>query len=155
LEKTPANATHWSTRAMEHASGVSRSTVHRIWQAFGLQPHRTEAFKLSADPLFVEKVRDIVGLYLHPPDKALVLCVDEKAQIQALDRTRPLLPMRPGQVERRTHDYRRRAPRRSLRPWRSRRGTSLGNSTTGTGPASSGNSWTPSTPASRPAWTCI
>ncbi len=107
LEATPANATHWSTRAMENASGVSRSTVHRIWRAFGLQPHRLEAFKLSADPLFVEKVRDIAGLYLNPPDKALVLCVDEKAQIQALDRTRPLLPMRPGQVERRTHDYRR------------------------------------------------
>jgi transposase len=107
LETTPAHATHWSTRAMAQRSGVSRSTVHRIWRAFGLQPHRTETFKLSADPLFVEKVRDIVGLYLHPPDKALVLCMDEKAQIQALDRTRPLLPMRPGQVERRTHDYRR------------------------------------------------
>ena len=92
---------------MAQRSGVSRSTVHRIWRAFSLQPHRSETFKLSADPLFVEKVRDIVGLYLHPPDKALVLCVDEKAQIQALDRTRPLLPMRPGQVERRTHDYRR------------------------------------------------
>jgi transposase len=107
LETTPANATHWSTRTMARTSGLSRSTVHRIWRAFGLQPHRTEAFKLSADPLFVEKVRDIVGLYLNPPDKAFVLCVDEKAQIQALDRTRPLLPMRPGQVERRTHDYRR------------------------------------------------
>ncbi len=107
LEARPAHATHWSTRAMEQASGVSRSTVHRIWRAFGLHPHRTETFKLSADPLFVEKVRDIAGLYLNPPDKALVLCVDEKAQIQALDRTRPLLPMRPGQVERRTHDYRR------------------------------------------------
>ncbi|MCS6291097.1 MAG: IS630 family transposase [Nitrospira sp.] len=86
---------------------MSRSTVHRIWRAFGLQPHRTETFKLSADPLFVETVRDIVGLYLHPPDKALVLCVDEKAQMQALARTRPLLPMRPGQIERRPHDYRR------------------------------------------------
>jgi len=107
LETTPTHATHWSTRAMAQRSGVSRSTVHRIWRAFSLQPHRSETFKLSADPLFVEKVRDIVGLYLHPPDKALVLCVDEKAQIQALDRTRPLLPMRPGQVERRTHDYRR------------------------------------------------
>jgi transposase len=107
LETTPPQATHWSTRTMAQTSGLSRSTVHRIWRAFGLQPHRTETFKLSADPLFVEKVRDIVGLYLRPPDKALVLCVDEKAQIQALDRTRPLLPMRPGQVERRTHDYRR------------------------------------------------
>jgi transposase len=92
---------------MAQRSRVSRSTVQRIWRAFGLEPHRTETFKLSADPLFIEKVRDVVGLYLHPPDKALVLCVDEKAQIQALDRTRPLLPMRPGQVERRTHDYRR------------------------------------------------
>lgn len=107
LETTPSHATHWSTCTMETASGVSRSTVHRIWRAFGLQPHRTEACKLSADPLFVEKVRDIAGLYLQPPDKALVLCVDENAQIQALDRTRPLLPLRPGQVERRTHDYHR------------------------------------------------
>ena len=81
------------------------STIHRMWKAFNLQPHRTETFKLSADPLFVEKVRDIVGLYLSPPERALVLCVDEKSQIQALDRSQPLLPMRPGQVERRTHDY--------------------------------------------------
>ena len=107
LETRPADATHWSTRAMAQAGGVSRSTVHRIWRAFGLQPHRAETFKLSQDPLFIEKVRDIVGLYLNPPEKALVLCVDEKAQIQALDRTQPLLPMRPGQIERRTHDYRR------------------------------------------------
>lgn len=107
LETRPRQATHWSTRLMAQASGLSRSTVHRVWRAFGLQPHRTETFKLSTDPLFVEKVRDIVGLYLAPPDKALVLCVDEKAQIQALDRTQPLLPLRPGQVERRTHDYRR------------------------------------------------
>lgn len=105
LETTPEDATHWSTRAMEARSGLSRSTVHRIWRAFSLQPHRTETFKLSADPLFIEKVRDVVGLYLNPPDKAMVLCVDEKTQVQALDRTRPLLPMRPGQVERRTHDY--------------------------------------------------
>jgi transposase len=105
LESTPVDATHWSTRSMAKASGLSRSAVHRIWRAFALQPHRTETFKLSADPLFIEKVRDIVGLYLRPPDRALVLCVDEKSQIQALDRTQPLLPMRPGQVERRTHDY--------------------------------------------------
>jgi len=105
LESTPVDATHWSTRSMANASGLSRSAVHRIWRAFALQPHRTETFKLSADPLFIEKVRDIVGLYLHPPDRALVLCVDEKSQIQALDRTQPLLPMRPGHVERRTHDY--------------------------------------------------
>jgi transposase len=105
LETTPADATHWSTRSMAQASGLSRSAVHRIWRAFALQPHRTETFKLSTDPLFIEKVRDIVGLYLQPPDRALVLSVDEKSQIQALDRTQPLLPMRPGQVERRTHDY--------------------------------------------------
>lgn len=105
LESTPQGATHWSTRSMAQACGLSQSSVSRIWRAFALQPHRTETFKLSKDPLFIEKVRDIVGLYLNPPDKALVLCVDEKSQIQALDRTQPLLPMRPGQVERRTHDY--------------------------------------------------
>jgi transposase len=105
LETKPEDATHWSTRGMARASGVSVSTVHRIWRAFSLQPHRTEAFKLSTDPQFVEKVRDIVGLYLDPPENALVICVDEKSQIQALDRTQPLLPMRPGQIERRTHDY--------------------------------------------------
>lgn len=105
LETTPRDATHWSARSMAERSGVSHVTVHRIWHAFGLQPHRTETFKLSSDPLFIDKVRDIVGLYLDPPERALVLCVDEKSQIQALDRTRPLLPMRPGQVERRTHDY--------------------------------------------------
>lgn len=105
LETTPRDATHWSTRAMAKATGMSQSTVGRIWRAFGLQPHRSETFKLSTDPLFVEKVRDIVGLYLDPPAHALVLCVDEKTQVQALDRTQPLLPMRPGQVERRTHDY--------------------------------------------------
>jgi len=104
LEEKPTGATHWSTRDMAKASGVSASSVQRIWRAFSLQPHRTETFKLSTDPQFVEKVRDIVGLYLDPPDKALVICVDEKSQIQALDRTQPLLPMRPGQIERRTHD---------------------------------------------------
>ncbi len=107
LETMPRDATHWSTRAMAAKIGLSQSTVSRIWRAFALQPHRTATFKLSKDPLFIEKVRDIVGLYLAPPDKALVLCVDEKTQIQALDRTQPLLPMRPGQVERRAHDYRR------------------------------------------------
>ena len=105
LEATPQDATHWSTRSMAKRSGLSHNTVSRIWRAFALQPHRTETFKLSADPLFIEKVRDIVGLYLNPPARALVLCVDEKSQIQALDRTRPLLPLRPGQAERRTHDY--------------------------------------------------
>jgi transposase len=105
LETTPPDATHWSTRSMAKASGLSQSTVSRIWRAFSLQPHRAETFKLSTDPLFIEKVRDIVGLYLNPPERALVLCVDEKTQVQALDRTQPLLPMRPGQIERRTHDY--------------------------------------------------
>ena len=105
LESTPREATHWSTRAMAARCGLSQSAVSRIWRAFALQPHRTESFKLSKDPLFIEKVRDIVGLYLNPPERALVLCVDEKSQIQALDRAQPLLPMRPGQVERRSHDY--------------------------------------------------
>jgi transposase len=104
LESTPREATHWSTRSMAAGCGLSQSAVSRIWRAFALRPHRTETFKLSKDPLFIEKVRDIVGLYLSPPDKALVLSADEKAQIQALDRTQPLLPMRPGQVERRTQD---------------------------------------------------
>jgi transposase len=107
LETRPPGATHWSLRTMADAVGHAPSTIHRIWKAFGLQPHRSETFKLSSDPLFVEKVRDIVGLYLDPPDRAVVLCVDEKSQIQALDRTQPLLPMRPGQAERRTHDYKR------------------------------------------------
>jgi len=104
LESQPHGATHWSTRSMARQSGISTSSVGRIWRAFGLQPHRVETFKLSTDPLFVDKVRDIVGLYLNPPDRAMVLCVDEKSQIQALDRTQPLLPMRPGQIERRSHD---------------------------------------------------
>src|SRR5579863_1256044 len=107
LHEKPREATHWSSRMMAKASGLSQTAVMRIWHAFGLQPHRAETFKLSTDPLFIEKVRDIVGLYMNPPDRALVLCVDEKSQIQALDRTQPLLPMRPGQVERRTHDYQR------------------------------------------------
>jgi transposase len=107
LETTPVDATHWSTRSMAKATGMSQSAISRIWRAFGLQPHRVETFKLSTDPLFIEKVRDIVGLYMDPPERAVVLCVDEKSQIQALDRTQPLLPMRPGQAERRTHDYKR------------------------------------------------
>jgi transposase len=105
LETAPRDATHWSTRAMATRSGLSQSAISRIWRAFALQPHRVKTFKLSKDPLFIDKVRDIVGLYLQPPDKALVLCVDEKSQIQALDRTQPVLPMRPGQAERRTYDY--------------------------------------------------
>ena len=107
LESMPSHATHWSTRLLARRCGMSQTAISRIWRAFALQPHRSETFQLSRDPLFIEKVRDIVGLYLNPPDQALVLCVDEKAQIQALDRTQPLLPMRPGQIERRTHDYKR------------------------------------------------
>ena len=107
LEETPRGETHWSSRGMAKASGLGRTTVQQIWRAFGLQSHRSETFKLSTDPLLIEKVRDIVGLYMHPPTHAVVFCVDEKSQIQALDRTQPVLPMRPGQIERRTHDYRR------------------------------------------------
>ncbi len=107
LESTPDDATHWSTRDLAKRIGVSQSTVSRVWRAFNLQPHRVKTFRLSNDPLFVEKVRDIVGLYMNPPTHAVVLCVDEKSQIQALERSQPLLPMRPGQPERRTHDYRR------------------------------------------------
>jgi transposase len=107
LESTPRAQTHWSTRGLAQTTGLSRMTISRIWRAFGLQPHRTDTFKLSPDPWLIEKVRDIVGLYMNPPDHALVFCVDEKSQIQALDRTQPLLPLRPGQLERRTHDYKR------------------------------------------------
>lgn len=105
LESQPRNATHWSTRTMADEMGLSQTAVSRIWRAFGLQPHRQETFKLSTDPQFVAKTRDIVGLYLNPPTKAIVLCVDEKSQIQALDRTQPVLPLAPGVPERRTHDY--------------------------------------------------
>lgn len=105
LESTPKNATHWSTRSMAKEMGLSQSSVSRIWRAFGLQPHRSEAFKLSTDPYFVDKVHDVVGLYLDPPERALVFCVDEKSQIQALDRSQPVLPMMPGVPERATHDY--------------------------------------------------
>ena len=107
LESTPKDATHWSTRSMAKEVGLTQSAVLRIWQAFGLQPHRQESWKLSKDPLFVDKIRDVVGLYLNPPERAVVLCVDEKSQIQALDRTAPVLPMLPGTPQRATHDYRR------------------------------------------------
>ena len=107
LESVPPNATHWSSRGMAQACGLSVSSVQRIWRAFGLQPHRLETFKLSTDPDFVAKVRDVVGLYVAPPARAIVLCVDEKSQIQAHDRSQPMLPMRPGQPARRSHDYKR------------------------------------------------
>lgn len=105
LESKPKNATHWSTRSMAEATGLSQTAISRIWRAFGLKPHLQDKYKISKDPYFVEKVRDVVGLYLDPPTRALVLCVDEKSQVQALDRSQPLLPMRPGQAERCTHDY--------------------------------------------------
>ena len=105
LSTMPKDATHWSVRSMAKRTGVSHTTVHRIWSAFSLKPHRSETFKLSTDPLFVDKVQDIVGLYMAPPDRAVVLCVDEKSQIRALDRTQPVLPMAPGVAGRRTHDY--------------------------------------------------
>ena len=105
LEDKPADATHWSTRSMAKATGMSQTSISLIWRAFGLQPHRAESFKLSTDPLFIEKVRDIVGLYLDPPERAVVLCVDETSQIQALNRFQPILPMMPGTPERRSHDY--------------------------------------------------
>ncbi len=107
LESTPKDATHWSTRSMAREVGLTQNAVLRIWRAFGLQPHRAETFKLSKDPQFVDKVHDIVGLYLNPPERAVVLCVDEKSQIQALDRTAPILPLLPGVPERASHDYRR------------------------------------------------
>jgi transposase len=107
LEETPTNATHWSTREMARATGMSQTAVVRIWRAFGLKPHLDEAWKLSTDPQFIDKVRDVVGLYLNPPEAAVVLCVDEKSQIQALDRTAPVLPLLPGTAQRRSHDYRR------------------------------------------------
>lgn len=106
-ESQPTNATHWSTRAMAQRSEMNQTMVSRVWPAFGLQPHRAETFKLSTDPAFVDKVRDVVGLYLAPPHRVVVLCVDEKPQIQATTRTAPVLPLRPGQPEQRTHDYRR------------------------------------------------
>ena len=105
LETTPKDATHWSIRSMAAETGYSHTTIRRIWNAFGLQPHRSETFKLSTDPLFVDKVQDVVGLYMSPPNRAIVLCLDEKSQIQALDREQPVLPLAPGVAERRTHTY--------------------------------------------------
>lgn len=130
LEEKPKDATHWSTRSMARAMGMSQGSVSRIWRAFGLQPHRAETFKLSTDPLFVEKVRDIVGLYLDPPERAVVLCMDEKTQIGALARFQPILPMLPATPERRSHDSRSTAQGDSLvtRCWGSVASASAGTS---------------------------
>jgi transposase len=105
VEERPADATHWSTRSMAKAAGMSQTSISRIWRAFGLQPHREETFKVSTDPLFIEKLRDVVGVYLNPPQSAVVFCVDEKSQIQAIDRTQPAFPILPGTPARRSHDY--------------------------------------------------
>ncbi len=126
LESTPANATHWSTRSLAAQLGLSQSAVSRIWRAFGLQPHKSEAFKLSRDPFFIDKVRDVVGLYLNPPERALVLCVDEKPQIQATEGTAPVLPMRLGQPEQHTHDYIRHGTRDLFAALDVRTGTVIG-----------------------------
>jgi transposase len=126
LEATPAQATHWSTRLLARELGMSQTAVARIWRAFALQPHRSETFKLSRDPHFIEKVRDIVGLYLAPPDRALVLCVDEKPQIQATEGTTPVLPLRPGQLERHSHDYVRHGTRDLFAALDVRAGTVIG-----------------------------
>jgi transcriptional regulator with XRE-family HTH domain len=154
LETKPREATHWSTRAMAKRSGLSQSAVSRIWRAFALRPHRVETFKLSKDPLFIEKVRDIVGLYLNPPDRALVLCVDEKAQIQALDRSQPVLPMRPGQIERRTHDYTRHGTTTLFAAFNAKSGRVIASSTAGNAPGSSASSSIPSTRGCPPPSTC-
>src|SRR5260370_15849574 len=126
LEEAPKGATHWSSRALAKKTGLSQSTVSRIWRAFGLRPHRSEMFQLSNDPLLVDKVRDIVGLYLNPPHHALVLCVDEKSQIQALSRSQPILPMVPGQAERRTDDYKRQGTTSVFAAWDIGTGTVIG-----------------------------
>jgi transposase len=155
LETKPEGATHWSSRSMAKACGLNQTAVSRIWRAFALQPHRSENFKLSKDPLFIDKVRDIVGLYMDPPDHALVLCVDEKSQIQALERTAPLLPLRPGQAERRARDYKRHArphclPRSMPRPVQcSARRIAV------TGRRSFVSSWIASSAMCLPVWTCI
>jgi transposase len=120
LQTTPKDATHWSTRLMAAEVGLTQNAVLRIWQAFGLQPHRQENWKLSRDPLVIDKVHDIVGLYLNPPERAVVLCVDENSRIQALDRTAPILPLLPGTPERATHDYKRHAPPACMPRWTSR-----------------------------------
>jgi transposase len=137
LETQPTNATHWSTRKMAETSGLSQSTVGRIWRAFGLKPHRADTFKLSTDPFFVGKVRDVVGLYLSPPQKAIVLCVDERPQVQALERTQPVLPMAPARTRRATHDYTRHGTNSLFAALDVATGAVVGGATGGTGARSS------------------
>ncbi len=155
LESTPRNATHWSTRSMAEASGLSDTTVLRIWRAFGLQPHRSDTFKLSTDPQLIEKVRDIVGLYLNRPEGALVLCTDEKSQIQALDRTQPIFRMRPGSPELRSHDYRRHGTTSLLPPSMSRRAKSSAKPIVAFEPSSFAVSSIASQARFPPTWTSI
>src|ERR1700739_795883 len=155
LETKPPNATHWSSRSMARASGLSVSTVQRIWRAFGLQPHRLETFKLSNDPDFVAKVRDIVGLYVAPPERAIVLCVDEKSQIQALDRSQPMFPMRPGQAERRSHTTNAMARHRYLPPSTSQLAGTSAIVTGAIAPQSSASFSMRSKPRFRTSWTFI
>ena len=150
LESAPKDATHWSTRSMAAEVGLTQSAVHRIWRAFGLQPHRTETFKLSRDPQFVAKVRDVVGLYLNPPERAVVLCVDEKSQIQALDRTQPILPMQPGLPERATHDYKRHGTSSLYAALDISTGQVIGRCTAATARSSSSGSCRPSIARCRP-----
>jgi transposase len=154
LEMVPEGATHWSTRMMAREAGLSQTAVSRIWRAFGLQPHRKDTFKLSSDPLFVEKVRDIVGLYMDPPLMAMVLCVDEKSQIQALDRTQPMLPLAPGIPERRTHDYKRHGTTTLFAAFDIATGAVIGQSTGAIAAASSCSSCALSRPACQQYSTC-
>ena len=139
---------------MAAETGLSQSTVGRIWRAFRLKPHLVDTFKLSTDPLFIEKVRDVVGLYLDPPERAVVLCVDEKSGIQALDRSAPVLPMMPGMPERRTHDYARSGTTSLFAALDVATGRSSARCTAGTARSSSRSSWPRSTPTCRPSWTC-
>jgi transposase len=154
LESAPANATHWSTRSLAAELGLSQSAVSRIWRAFGLQPHRQDGWKLSRDPLFIDKVRDVVGLYLNPPERAVVLCVDEKSQIQALDRTAPIFPMMPGVPARATHDYKRAGTSSLYAALDLTTGKVIGSLHSRHRAVEFKNSWPPLTARSPPGWPC-
>ena len=153
LEETPEGATHWSKRELARRVGISRTSVHRIWRAFGLQPWRTEAFKISPDPLLLDKIRDVVGLYLAPPANAAVFAVDEKPQIQALERTAPVLPMIPGVPERRSYDYARHGTIDLFAALNTATGKVIGKLSPSTGRSTSATSWMRSTGRPSPAWT--